>query len=70
MMSKYQILGGWLQTKGYVKHKWFLLTGDQLGQMRSHREIIVGKTQENYQIAKQSAEQCVGAWERRFNSFG
>jgi uncharacterized protein YjbJ (UPF0337 family) len=69
-MSGHQLSGFWLQIKGLIKHTWYALTDNRLGQMTSHRDVVIGKVQANYQVDKHTAEHCVGVWEKRLNSFG
>lgn len=69
-MNCYLLSSIWLQTKGYIKQTWFKLTDNKLGLIRSRREIIIGKAQGKYRVAKYTAEQCIAGWEKRLNSFG
>ncbi|MQA64699.1 MAG: CsbD family protein [Alphaproteobacteria bacterium] len=59
-----QIEGKWKQVGGAVKKKWGKLTDDELDQIDGNREILVGKLQEKYGVAKEEAEKQIADWER------
>jgi uncharacterized protein YjbJ (UPF0337 family) len=62
-----QIAGNWKQFKGEVRKQWGKLTDDELEQIRGQRDILVGKIQERYGVAKEEAMREVEEWERRQN---
>jgi uncharacterized protein YjbJ (UPF0337 family) len=59
-----QVKGNWKQFSGTVKVKWGKLTDDEVDQIAGRREILLGKIQEKYGIAKEEAEKQVTDWEK------
>jgi len=59
-----QVKGNWKQFSGTVKVKWGKLTDDELDQIAGRRDILLGKIQERYGIAKEEAEKQVKDWEK------
>ena len=55
-MNWERIEGNWKQLKGKVIEQWGQLTDDDL-------DVIAGKLQERYGIAKDEAERQVKSWE-------
>ena len=60
-----QIKGNWKQIKGEAKQQWGKLTDDDLTRAEGDRDILVGRIQERYGIARDEAERQVSDWERR-----
>lgn len=58
------IEGNWKQFKGKVKAKWGELTDDELDLIEGDRDVLVGKLQERYGIARDEAEKEVSSFER------
>lgn len=58
-----QIKGNWKQAKGDVKAQWGKLTDDDLARIEGNRDILVGRIEEAYGIAREEAEKQVKAWE-------
>ena len=56
--------GQWKQLKGKVKQKWGKLTDDELDQIEGHRDVLAGKLQERYGMAKDEADREVREFER------
>jgi len=54
-----QIAGQWKQVRGEAKKKWGKLTDDELLQVDGNRDILAGKIQEKYGIAKEKAHQQI-----------
>lgn len=54
-----RIEGNWTQFTGKVKEQWGKLTDDDLTQIAGKRDVMVGKVQERYGIAKDEAEKQV-----------
>lgn len=48
--------GNFAQLKGRIKQKWGQLTDDEIDEMEGHAEILAGKLQERYGLAKDEAE--------------
>ncbi len=59
-----QISGNWKQFKGNVKKQWGKLTDDDLEQVKGQRDVLAGKIQERYGIAKDEANRQLDEWER------
>jgi len=57
-----QIAGKWKQVKGEAKKKWGELTDDELMQVNGDREILAGKIQEKYGIAKEDVNKQIDEW--------
>jgi uncharacterized protein YjbJ (UPF0337 family) len=61
-----QIKGNWRQFQGRVKQQWGDLTDDDLTRIEGDRDVLIGRLQERYGIAREEAERQVRAWEREF----
>jgi uncharacterized protein YjbJ (UPF0337 family) len=59
-----QVKGNWKQFSGTAKVKWGKLTDDEVDQIAGRRDILLGKIQEKYGIAKEEAEKQVKDWEK------
>jgi uncharacterized protein YjbJ (UPF0337 family) len=57
-----QIKGKWHEIKGSVRAKWGELTDDEIEELDSNREKMVGKIQQKYGVAKEEAEKQVDEW--------
>jgi uncharacterized protein YjbJ (UPF0337 family) len=57
-----QIAGKWKQLSGEVKKQWGDLTDDELLEIQGNRDILAGKIQEKYGIAKEEANRQIDAW--------
>ena len=60
-----EIAGNWKQIRGEARKQWGKLTDDDLEQARGQREILAGKIQERYGIAKEEANRQIDAWANR-----
>jgi uncharacterized protein YjbJ (UPF0337 family) len=56
------IAGKWKQYTGEVKSNWGKLTDDELLEINGDREILAGKLQERYGIAKEDANRQIDEW--------
>ncbi|WP_299284592.1 CsbD family protein [uncultured Tateyamaria sp.] len=56
------IKGNWKQVTGSAKAKWGELTDDDLQEAEGDREMLAGKIQERYGIAKDEAEKQIDAF--------
>ncbi len=61
------IEGQWKQYKGQAQQKWGKLTDDDLDVVDGKREVLVGKVQERYGVARDEAEQRVSEFENSCN---
>ena len=57
-----QIEGKWRQFKGLVRQRWGRLTESDLDVIGGRKDVLVGKVQERYGIAKETAQRQVQAW--------
>lgn len=57
-----RIEGNWKQLTGNVKTQWGKLTDDDIAQINGNREILEGKLQERYGIAKDEVSKQVDTW--------
>lgn len=51
-----RIEGNWKQPTGTVKAKWGDLTDDEIAEAEGNRDVLIGKIQQKYGIAKDKAE--------------
>jgi uncharacterized protein YjbJ (UPF0337 family) len=51
-----QIEGNWKQMKGLVAKRWGRLTDDDLEIAKGNRQLLEGRVQERYGIAKEAVE--------------
>jgi len=58
-MNWEQLEGNWMQAKGKVKEKWGKLTDDDLTVAAGKRDMLAGRIQERYGMAKEQAEKEV-----------
>jgi uncharacterized protein YjbJ (UPF0337 family) len=61
-MNSDQMAGKWKQMKGAAKQKWGKLTDDDLDVIAGQRDILVGKLQERYGIAREEAQKRADEW--------
>jgi uncharacterized protein YjbJ (UPF0337 family) len=57
-----QLAGQWKQVKGEARKKWGKLTDDELMQVDGNRDILAGKIQEKYGIAKEDVNKQIDEW--------
>jgi uncharacterized protein YjbJ (UPF0337 family) len=62
-----QVEGKWKQMKGNFRRKWGKLTDDDFDVIAGKRDILRGKIQERYGIAKDEAERQVKDFERELD---
>lgn len=66
-MNKDIAAGNFKQLKGKIKQKWGQLTDDEIDKMEGHAEILSGKLQEHYGLAKDDAERQAKEFRRQNN---
>ncbi len=66
MINWDQMKGNWTQFKGHIRQQWGKLTDDEIDQIEGQREILIGKLQERYGIAREEAEKQVKAFESQY----
>lgn len=57
-----KIAGEWKQFTGELKKQWSKLTDDELLIVNGNREVLSGKIQEKYGIAKEHADRQIDKW--------
>lgn len=57
-----QVAGKWKQLKGQVRTQWGKLTDDDFEEIAGRREMLAGKLQERYGIAKEEANRQIDRW--------
>jgi uncharacterized protein YjbJ (UPF0337 family) len=57
-----RLAGGWKQVQGQVRTQWGKLTDDDLEMIKGQREVLAGKIQERYGIAKEDANRQIDEW--------
>jgi uncharacterized protein YjbJ (UPF0337 family) len=60
--------GKWKQAKGSVKQQWGKLTDDDLNVIDGRRDMLIGRIQERYGIAREQAEKQADEWFHHFES--
>ena len=60
--NKDQLAGKWKQIRGEAKKTWGELTDDELTQIDGNRDVLAGKIQEKYGIAKEEANKQIDEW--------
>ena len=66
MINWDQIKGNWTPFKGHLRQQWGKLTDDEIDQIEGQREILIGKLQERYGIAREEAEKQVKTFESQY----
>ncbi len=56
-MNKDTVKGEWKQLSGKIKQKWGELTDDDLKAAEGDHDVLLGKLQEKYGLAKEKAQQ-------------
>lgn len=56
------IAGQWKQHVGEAKKRWGDLTDDELLEIKGNRDVLAGKLQEKYGIAKEDANKQIDDW--------
>jgi uncharacterized protein YjbJ (UPF0337 family) len=64
LMNWDRIEGNWKQVTGKAQVQWGKLTSDDLDVIAGRREVLAGKIQERYGVAKDEAEKQLAAWEK------
>jgi uncharacterized protein YjbJ (UPF0337 family) len=62
IMNWNQIEGRWRQVKGSVGQRWGRLTESDLEVIGGRKDVLVGKIQERYGIAKENGDRQVQTW--------
>lgn len=62
-MNSDEIKGKWGQLVGHTRKSWAKLTDDDVAAIKGDRDILIGKLQERYGIARDEAEKQVDNWQ-------
>jgi uncharacterized protein YjbJ (UPF0337 family) len=57
-----QIEGNWKILKGKAKQQWGRFTEDELDVIAGKKDVLIGKLQERYGMARQEAEREANQW--------
>ncbi|MDZ4770008.1 MAG: CsbD family protein [Chloroflexota bacterium] len=60
-----RIAGGWKQMTGEVKKQWGDLTDDEIMEINGNKDVMVGKIQAKYGIAKDEANRQIEEWSNK-----
>ena len=60
--------GKWKQMQGSAREQWGKLTDDDLNRIGGKKDQLVGKLQERYGIAKETAETQAEEWWTKFHA--
>ena len=52
----------WDQTKGRLRQQWGELTDDDVERIAGKRDELIGRLEERYGMAKESADRAVKMW--------
>jgi uncharacterized protein YjbJ (UPF0337 family) len=57
-----KVAGAWTQFRGEVRKQWGKLTDDDIEQIKGQRDVLVGKIQQAYGVAKEDANRQIDEW--------
>lgn len=57
-----QIAGSWKEMRGQVRTQWGKLTDDDLEMVRGQRDVLAGRIQQRYGIAREEANRQIDEW--------
>jgi uncharacterized protein YjbJ (UPF0337 family) len=66
-MNHDTISGKWKQLGGQIKKQWGKLTDDDLKVVEGNAQMLAGRLQERYGIAREEAERQVSEFEKDLN---
>lgn len=67
-MNMDQLEGNWKQLKGTIREKWGKLTDDDIAVINGKHDLLIGKIQERYGIARQEAQKQAEEWLRNVST--
>jgi uncharacterized protein YjbJ (UPF0337 family) len=57
-----QIAGSWKEVRGQVRTQWGKLTDDDLEMAKGQRDVLAGRIQQRYGIAREEANRQIDEW--------
>lgn len=57
-----KIAGSWKEFSGQVRTQWGKLTDDDLEMVKGQRDVLAGRIQQRYGIAKEDANRQIDDW--------
>jgi uncharacterized protein YjbJ (UPF0337 family) len=57
-----KIAGSWKEMRGQVRTQWGKLTDDDLEQAKGQRDVLAGRIQQRYGIAREEANRQIDEW--------
>ena len=69
-MNWERVEGNWKDFQGKMLQQWSKLTNDDLNQVKGRRDMLLGKLQERYGIAREAAERQIEDWMRNVGEQG
>lgn len=57
-----KIAGSWTEFRGQVRTQWGKLTDDDLEQIKGNRDILAGRLQQRYGMAKEDINRQIDDW--------
>jgi uncharacterized protein YjbJ (UPF0337 family) len=63
-MNWERVEGNWKDFQGKMLQQWSKLTNDDLNQVKGRRDMLLGKLQERYGLAREAAERQIEDWMR------
>jgi uncharacterized protein YjbJ (UPF0337 family) len=57
-----QIKGRWKELRGHARSEWGKLTDDDLDLVAGKRDVLLGRLQSRYGLAKDRAEHAIDEW--------
>lgn len=57
-----KISGSWKEFSGQVRTQWGKLTDDDLEMVKGQRDVLAGRIQQRYGIAKEDANRQIDDW--------
>lgn len=61
----HQVAGKWKELTGEAKKRWGDLTDDDMMEVNGDRDILAGKIQQRYGIAKEDAHKQIDEWQNK-----
>lgn len=63
-MNRDSLKGQWMQLKGTLRKNWGKLTDDDIELIEGDADLLIGKLQERYGMAREAAEKELEEWQK------